>query len=114
MTEQIARALKLSMGLMAFGQDKVVNGRQESTGKYNLKVVRQYLDSPAGEKAVRDKVREMCETVEYEYVRSRKIHRVWPFLGWEKDSVPFKANTESEAWTAALLWLDSQAEKGVE
>ena len=102
--EKLAEALGLDMSQYELVIPRY-GGPDKRTGKYDWKLLGQWLASPAGEKAVRDKVRELCETVEYEYVRSRNIHRVWPFLEWTERILSFNADTEAEAYAAALLWM---------
>ena len=119
--ERMARALGLSMNLIAFGQDKVVNGRQESTGRYDPKKVKRYLASAEGERAVRDKVREKwCRgNIDFQCPDYQNIE-VWVDAdGYELvlesrvdgvKTAAFDAVTEHEVYCAALLWIDKGEE----
>lgn len=65
---------------------------------------------PYLEKAVRDKVRELCETVCYNHTCGE--HEVTVFKrNIRNHLIPFKSgdkDTEPEAYAAALIWLDER------
>ncbi len=112
--EKLAEVLWLSQATYpaGYGGSTVENGRQVSTGKYDTKMIKRYLASPAGEKVVRDKVRELCpngSSICYVYFPDLLLgHR----LGIDIPGSPeFDCATEAEAYAAVLLWLVKQ--KGV-
>jgi len=115
MTEQIARAL--GMELWETPSAVMVSGTNKS--------LQAYLDSPAGEKAVRDRVRELWRDYQGEYGRREvaEFENVgdlcgqvqlleWDHGGREGHTVKFSYATIILARQAALLWLAEQAEKG--
>lgn len=67
-----------------------------------------YLNSDAGEKAVRDKVRELAghDSVAYYYEPDDELEHTVCISSNELDFCPWR--TEAEAWIEALLWLDEQ------
>ena len=72
-----------------------------------------YFASPAGEKAVRDKVRELAghDSVTYFYEPDDELKHTVCVSSNELDFNPWR--TESEAWNEALEWLtDKLAERG--
>ena len=76
--------------------------REEDTFK-------RWLASPAGEKAVRDRVRKLAgaDSVAYYYEPGDELKHTVCVSSNELDFCPWR--TEAEAWNEALIWL---AERG--
>ena len=118
MTEQIARAL----GCAEYEDKFAYRWHDPGDNPCEFSEIEDWISSLEGEKAVRDKVRELCKErnwdviYRYEPIEERFCEDAGHYIKIVRtdDAEKFKheAATESEAWTAALLFLWEQGNEG--